>query len=155
MPLEPVPLELAPLPAAPPPLAPVPPLADPVAPPTTPLEVPVVAARVPLVLATEPETGPVVAPLLGVPLPPPPVSPLPPPPLAPEAATVPLLAPPLDAELPLFWPTTLVGEFPLHAAATRRAAHGAAWSPSVRFILHRLAAQPRHREDKVDERPLY
>jgi hypothetical protein len=66
---------------------------------------------------------------------------------------VPLLVLPLDAELPLFWPATLVGELPLHAAPTRSAAHGAAWSQTVRFILDRLAAQPRNREDKVDERP--
>jgi len=148
VPLEPVPPVVAPLP-----LAPVPPLADPVAPLPTPLDVPVVAARVPLVFAPEPEAGPVTVPLLGVPLPPLPVLPLAPPPLAPEVAPVPLLALPLDAELPLFWPTTLVGELLLHAAPARSAAHDAAWSQSVRFILHRLAAQPRNREDKVDERP--
>jgi len=134
-----VPLEPALLAATPLPPAPAPPLADPVAPPPAPLEVPAVAAVVPLVLAAEPEAGSVVVPLLGVPLPPPPPLPLPPPPLAPVAPAVPLLTLlPLDVELPLFWPALLVGELLLHAAPTRSAAHGAAWSQSVRFILHRV-----------------
>jgi hypothetical protein len=147
-----VPLELPPLAAAPLPPAPLAafaPLADPV-PTPAPLEGPVV---VPLVLPTEPDAGPVV-PLLVVPVPVPTTLPLPLPPLAPVAATLPLLALlPLDAELPLPWPTTLVGVELLHAAPTRSAAHGPAWSHSVRFILNRLAAQPRNREDKVDYGP--